>query len=594
MAVNSIVLVENDPETVKTIRETLEHAGYTVHVFDDPNTAYQQAREILPSLFFINLSVPGTNGLEICKTIHHDSSLTNVPIVLLTIREGKFDPIYTKLYGIVAFVKKPFEIHELLAVAQEFSPMKPAPPQETTPMSGAEEEPAVPLSELEEEAGEVLYGEAGLEEDEGEEEEEGVYQLSEEDLDTEQFGDAFEEDTLAETEEAPYGEMDESLFSPGTDEGEEEGPVTELETPLELEELLGEETEEVPLEESEEGFTDETAFSSEEVLDEESVPEPEEEEDFVPSLSYSDEEEPSGEESLEGVEDEVEGPHREEDILEMPEELPGETPVYGSEENLHVPPEEPGEETGPEDDFTLDEVVEQPSRATGIVDVRGRRRSPRKSRLVPLVVLFILVGLTSFATLYFFFTDVPYQGKDSLTRVRDTLSRVPYLGALVSGDEETRVTEAPAPPVPPLAKTAKEREKPEPAPPVAPAPSPEPATEKETVLAVPERVIGEDKPAEVSPPPPAPTPPRKVASKTKPVSAYYVQFGAFSNDPNANRFAKKLENRGLDVFIKKVRLKSGKELNYVLFGVGYGTREEAEKKADAIKKEKRVDTAVFH
>jgi hypothetical protein len=43
-----------------------------------------------------------------------------------------------------------------------------------------------------------------------------------------------------------------------------------------------------------------------------------------------------------------------------------------------------------------------------------------------------------------------------------------------------------------------------------------------------------------------------------------------------------------------VRLKSGKELNYVLFGVGYGTSEEAEKKAAAIKKEKRVDTAVFH
>jgi CheY-like chemotaxis protein len=574
MAVNSIVLVENDPETVKTIRETLEHAGYTVHVFDDPNTAYQQAREILPSLFFINLSVPGTNGLEICKTIHHDSSLTNVPIVLLTIREGKFDPIYTKLYGIVAFVKKPFEIHELLAVAQEFSPMKPAPPQETTPMSGAEEEPAVPLSELEEEAGEALYGETGIEQEE-EEEDEAVYQLSEEDLDAEQYGEAFQEDPLSEQEDTPYGEMGESLLSADTREAPEEEPVAEPETPFELEEPFGEE--------SEEEFTDETAPSFEEAIEEEPGTGREEEEGFVPSLSYPEEEEQREEESLEGVEDELEEPHPDEDILEIPEELSGEaldTPGYRSDEELEGLLDEPAggqreEGPGPEDAFTLDEVTEESARPAGLEDVRGRRSARRKSRLAPLLVLFLLVGLVSFGGFYFFFTDVPYKGKDSLTHLRDTLSRLPYLGVLISGDEETVVTEAPAPPVPPSAETSQEAKRPKPAPPVAPKPSSEPATEKETVLAVPERVIGEEKPAAVSPPPPATRQPRKVAQKTKAVSAYYIQFGAFSSDPNANRFAKKLENRGLDVFIKKVRLKSGK-------------------KAAAIKKEKRVDTAVFH
>jgi hypothetical protein len=470
-------------------------------------------------------------------------------------------------------------------------------------MSEAEEEPAVPLSELEEEAGEVLYGETGIEQEEEEEEEdEAVYQLSEEDLDAEQYGDAFQEDALSEQDDTPYGEMGDSLLSAGTGEEPEEEPVAEPETPFELEDPFGEEPEEVLPEGPEEEFTDETALSFEGALEEETGAGPEEEGEFVASLSYPEEEEPRDEESLEGVEDELEEPHPDEDILEIPEELSGEaleTPGYRSDEELEGLLDEPAggkreEGPGPEDDFTLDEVIEESSRPAGIKDVRGRRSAPRKSRLAPILVLFLLVGLVSFGGFYFFFTDVPYKGKDSLTHLRDALSRLPYLGAVISGDEETVVTEAPAPPVPPSAETSQEAEKPEPAPPVERAPSAEPPAQKETVLSIPERVIGEEKPAAVSPPPPATKSPRKVAQKTKPAAAYYIQFGAFSSDPNANRFAKKLENRGLDVFIKKVRLKSGKELNYVLFGVGYGTSEEAEKKAAAIKKEKRVDTAVFH
>jgi cell division septation protein DedD len=436
-------------------------------------------------------------------------------------------------------------------------------------MSGAEAEPAVPLSELEEEAGEALYGETGIEQEE-EEEDEAVYQLSEEDLDAEQYGEAFQEDPLSEQEDTPYGEMGESLLSADTREAPEEEPVAEPETPFELEEPFGEE--------SEEEFTDETAPSFEEAIEEE------------PGTGREEDE------------DELEEPHPDEDILEIPEELSGEaldTPGYRSDEELEGLLDEPAggqreEGPGPEDAFTLDEVTEESARPAGLEDVRGRRSARRKSRLAPLLVLFLLVGLVSFGGFYFFFTDVPYKGKDSLTHLRDALSRLPYLGAVISGDEETVVTEAPAPPVPPSAETAQEAEKPEPAPPVERAPSAEPPAQKETVLSIPERVIGEEKPAAVSPPPPATKSPRKVAQKTKPAAAYYIQFGAFSSDPNANRFAKKLENRGLDVFIKKVRLKSGKELNYVLFGVGYGTREEAEKKAAAIKKEKRVDTAVFH
>ena len=120
---NTVLLIENDESTVIKAKEVLEGSGYSIVSVDDAQTGVSKASELVPTMMLINLATPGANGLELCKSIHNTEGLESVPIILLTLREGKFEPIYTKLYGIVAFLKKPFEDPELLELVQEHAPV---------------------------------------------------------------------------------------------------------------------------------------------------------------------------------------------------------------------------------------------------------------------------------------------------------------------------------------------------------------------------------------------------------------------------------------------------------------------------------------
>ncbi|HEB02971.1 MAG TPA: response regulator, partial [Nitrospirae bacterium] len=120
---NTVLFIENDQDTVAKAAKALEAVGYSVVSADTAEEGTAKATEIIPSLILINLATPGANGLELCKSLHNTEGLTEVPILLLTLREGKFEPVYTKLYGIVSFLKKPFDNDELIALAQEHAPV---------------------------------------------------------------------------------------------------------------------------------------------------------------------------------------------------------------------------------------------------------------------------------------------------------------------------------------------------------------------------------------------------------------------------------------------------------------------------------------
>jgi len=115
------LIIDNDENTVSQVNASLSALGYTVSSASDASTGLGMANSIIPSILLVNLATPGSNGLELCKSIHNSDSLKDVPIILLTLREGKFDPVYVKLYGIVAFLKKPFDDRSITALVTEHS-----------------------------------------------------------------------------------------------------------------------------------------------------------------------------------------------------------------------------------------------------------------------------------------------------------------------------------------------------------------------------------------------------------------------------------------------------------------------------------------
>jgi DNA-binding response OmpR family regulator len=118
----TFLIIENDLQTAEVIAEALQSRGHSVFRATDGGQGVSMAEELRPSLIFLNLSTPGTNGLGICKTFKEIEALKNVPIILLTIREGKFDAMYKTLFGITGFLKKPITREAVLSKIDSLMP----------------------------------------------------------------------------------------------------------------------------------------------------------------------------------------------------------------------------------------------------------------------------------------------------------------------------------------------------------------------------------------------------------------------------------------------------------------------------------------
>lgn len=114
----SILIIDNDRGTVAAISQALKSRGYSVFGASTADMGIIMAKKTNPSLIFLNLATPGTNGLNICNRIQNIESLKDVPIILLTTKQVKIEPSHKTSYGIVGFLQKPLTDEELLSTAE--------------------------------------------------------------------------------------------------------------------------------------------------------------------------------------------------------------------------------------------------------------------------------------------------------------------------------------------------------------------------------------------------------------------------------------------------------------------------------------------
>lgn len=111
-AMKSILVVEDEPEIARVIRDYLEAAGFTVSVAADGDTALQSARLARPDLVVLDLGLPGRDGLDVTRELRRTS---DVPIVVVTARGDEADRIVGLELGADDYVVKPFSPKELVA-----------------------------------------------------------------------------------------------------------------------------------------------------------------------------------------------------------------------------------------------------------------------------------------------------------------------------------------------------------------------------------------------------------------------------------------------------------------------------------------------
>jgi two-component system, OmpR family, response regulator MtrA len=108
----TILLVEDDPSIREITAIGLRDAGFRVETAEDGRTGLDRFTASGPDLVLLDVMLPRLDGLQVCREIRRTST---VPIVMLTARTDTIDVVVGLEAGADDYVKKPFEIPELVA-----------------------------------------------------------------------------------------------------------------------------------------------------------------------------------------------------------------------------------------------------------------------------------------------------------------------------------------------------------------------------------------------------------------------------------------------------------------------------------------------
>jgi two-component system KDP operon response regulator KdpE len=112
MSGSKILVVDDEPQIRRMMRATLTGSGHQVDEARTGEEALEKFRAFLPDLVLLDLNMPGMGGLETCRELRNGS---DVPIIILTVRNAEKEKVEALDAGADDYVCKPFGMQELLA-----------------------------------------------------------------------------------------------------------------------------------------------------------------------------------------------------------------------------------------------------------------------------------------------------------------------------------------------------------------------------------------------------------------------------------------------------------------------------------------------
>lgn len=110
-----IVLIEDDADLYALIQYNLEKEGFAMVGSQTGKGALELCRRERPDLVILDIMLPDSDGLDICKGIRAHSELQHIPVIFLTARASETDRIVGLELGANDYIVKPFFVRELIA-----------------------------------------------------------------------------------------------------------------------------------------------------------------------------------------------------------------------------------------------------------------------------------------------------------------------------------------------------------------------------------------------------------------------------------------------------------------------------------------------
>lgn len=103
-----ILLVEDEPNIVESLRFILEQAGFAVDVVSDGNAALDYLDAGSPDAVVLDIMLPGMNGFDVLRAIRDNRKLAGLPVIVLTAKGQPNDRKMAETIGATAFITKPY------------------------------------------------------------------------------------------------------------------------------------------------------------------------------------------------------------------------------------------------------------------------------------------------------------------------------------------------------------------------------------------------------------------------------------------------------------------------------------------------------
>jgi chemotaxis family two-component system response regulator PixG len=129
-----VACVDDSPQVTQTLEQFIRDNGYDFIGINDPLRANATLLKTKPDLIFLDLIMPNTNGYEICTQLRRVSSLKEIPIIILTGKDGLIDRMRAKMVGATHYLSKPVQRTTILEVLQKY--LSPAQSHEPDANSG--------------------------------------------------------------------------------------------------------------------------------------------------------------------------------------------------------------------------------------------------------------------------------------------------------------------------------------------------------------------------------------------------------------------------------------------------------------------------
>jgi two-component system phosphate regulon response regulator PhoB len=109
-----ILIIEDEPDIRKTLEYNISREGYEVISASSLSEGREKLESASFSLLLLDLMLPDGSGLDLCRELKQDKSLSSMPVIILTAKDDEVDKVVGFELGADDYVTKPFSVRELI------------------------------------------------------------------------------------------------------------------------------------------------------------------------------------------------------------------------------------------------------------------------------------------------------------------------------------------------------------------------------------------------------------------------------------------------------------------------------------------------